>query len=143
MNSILRLSAFDEIGLAEGKEYVKNNVKVESGKIASVHNEVVPSFDESLFSYTTTSTAFSSNKSSITNGKYLTLSSSIDFKGVYKPGVSNVRPSGCLRLCREVGYTGSKAHTLHPQRQALDHTAWRQLSGTDTFLRYTYSQRFV
>lgn len=91
MNSILRLSAFDEIGLAEGKEYVKNNVKVESGKIASVHNEVVPSFDESLFSYTTTSTAFSSNKSSITNGKYLTLSSSIDFKGVYKPGVSNVR----------------------------------------------------
>ena len=91
MNSILRLSAFDEIGLAEGKEYVKNSVKVESGKIASVHNEVVPSFDESLFSYTTTSTAFSSNKSSITNGKYLTLSSSIDFKGVYKPGVSNVR----------------------------------------------------
>ena len=91
MNSILRLSSFDEIGLAEGKEYVKNNVKVESGKIASVHNEVVPSFDESLFSYTTTSTAFSSNKSSITNGKYLTLSSSIDFKGVYKPGVSNVR----------------------------------------------------
>lgn len=91
MNSMLRLSSFDEIGLAEGKEYVKNNVKVESGKIASVHNEVVPSFDESLFSYTTTSTAFSSNKSSITNGKYLTLSSSIDFKGVYKPGVSNVR----------------------------------------------------
>lgn len=91
MNSILRLSSFDEIGLAEGKEYVKNNVKVESGKIASVHNEVVPSFDESLFSYTTTSTAFSSNKSSITNGKYLTLSSSIDFKGVYKPGVSNVK----------------------------------------------------
>lgn len=91
MNSILRLSSFDEIGLAEGKEYVKNSVKVESGKIASVHNEVVPSFDESLFSYTTTSTAFSSNKSSITNGKYLTLSSSIDFKGVYKPGVSNVR----------------------------------------------------
>ena len=91
MNSILRLSAFDEIGLTDGKEYVKNNVKVESGKIASVHNEVVPSFDESLFSYTTTSTAFSSNKSSITNGKYLTLSSSIDFKGVYKPGVSNVK----------------------------------------------------
>ena len=29
MNSILRLSNFDEIGLAEGKDYVKNSVKVE------------------------------------------------------------------------------------------------------------------
>lgn len=91
MNSILRLSAFDEIGLSEGKDYVKNAVKVETGKIATVHNATVPAFDESLFSYTTASTSFSSNKSSITNGKYLTLSSVVDFKGVYKSDVSNVK----------------------------------------------------
>ena len=91
MNSILRLSAFDEIGLSEGKDYVKNAVKVETGKIATVHNATVPSFDESLFSYTTASTSFSSNKSSITNGKYLTLSSVGDFKGVYKSDISNVK----------------------------------------------------
>lgn len=91
MNSILRLSAFDEIGLTEGKDYVKNAVKVETGKIATAHNATVPAFDESLFSYTTASTSFSSNKSSITNGKYLTLSSVVDFKGVYKGDVSNVK----------------------------------------------------
>lgn len=91
MNSILRLSAFDEIGLSEGKDYVKNVVKVETGKIAAVHNATVPAFDESLFSYTTASTSFSSNKSSITNGKYLTLSSVVDFKGVYKSDISNVK----------------------------------------------------
>lgn len=91
MNSILRLSAFDEIGLSEGKDYVKNVVKVETGKIATVHNATVPAFDESLFSYTTASTSFSSNKSSITNGKYLTLSSVVDFKGVYKSDISNVK----------------------------------------------------
>lgn len=91
MNSILRLSAFDEIGLTEGKEYVKNSVNVESGKITTVHNTMVPAFDESLFTYTTASTSFSSNKSSITNGKYLTLSSIIDFKGVYKSDISNVK----------------------------------------------------
>lgn len=91
MNSILRLSAFDEIGLSEGKDYVKNAVKVETGKIATVHNATVPAFDESLFSYTTASTSFSSNKSSITNGKYLTLSSVVDFKGVYKSDISNVK----------------------------------------------------
>ena len=91
MNSILRLSAFDETGLSEGKDYVKNAVKVETGKIATVHNAAVPAFDESLFSYTTASTSFSSNKSSITNGKYLTLSSVVDFKGVYKSDISNVK----------------------------------------------------
>lgn len=91
MNSILRLSAFDEIGLSEGKDYVKNAVKVETGKIAAVHNATVPAFDESLFSYTTASTSFSSNKSSITNGKYLTLSSVVDFKGVYKGDIGNVK----------------------------------------------------
>lgn len=91
MNSILRLSAFDEIGLSEGKDYVKNVVKVETGKIATVHNATVPAFDESLFSYTTASTSFSSNKSSIINGKYLTLSSVVDFKGVYKSDISNVK----------------------------------------------------
>lgn len=91
MNSILCLSAFDEIGLSEGKDYVKNAVKVETGKIATVHNATVPAFDESLFSYTTASTSFSSNKSSITNGKYLTLSSVVDFKGVYKSDISNVK----------------------------------------------------
>ena len=91
MSSILRLSAYDEIGLTDGKDYVKNPVKVECGKIASVHNSMVPAFDESLFTYTTASTSFSSNKSSITNGKYLTLSSVIDFKGVYKSDISNVK----------------------------------------------------
>ena len=91
MNSILRLSAYDEIGLTDGKEYVKNNIKVESGKITTVHNAMVPAFDESLFTYTTASTSFSSNKSSIINGKYLTLSSVIDFKGVYKSDISNVK----------------------------------------------------
>ena len=91
MSSILRLSAYDEIGLTDGKDYVKNSVKVECGKIASVHNSMVPAFDESLFTYTTASTSFSSNKSSITNGKYLTLSSVIDFKGVYKSDISNVK----------------------------------------------------
>ena len=90
MNSILRLSAFEEIGLTEGKDYVKNAVKVECGKLTKVSNEEIPAFDESLFYYTTESSSFSSNKRSITSGKYLILSSAIDFKGVYKSGVSNV-----------------------------------------------------
>lgn len=90
MNSILRLSNFAEIGLTEGKDYVKNAVKVETGKLAEVKISEVPAFDESLFYYTNSSTSFSSNKSSITTGNYLTLRSAIDFKGVYKNDISNV-----------------------------------------------------
>lgn len=90
MNSILRLSNFAEIGLTEGKDFVKNSVKVESGKLSEIKNEEIPAFDESLFYYTNSSTSFSSNKSSITTGNYLTLRSSIDFKGVYKNEISNV-----------------------------------------------------
>ena len=90
MNSILRLSNFAEIGLTEGKDYVKNSVTVESGKLTEIKNKEIPAFDESLFYYTNSSTSFSSNKSSITTGNYLTLRSSIDFKGAYKNDISNV-----------------------------------------------------
>jgi len=90
MNSILRLANFAEIGLTEGKDYVKNTVTVESGKLTAVSNSEIPAFDESLFYYTGSSTGFSTNKSSITTGNYLTLRSVIDFKGVYKNDISNV-----------------------------------------------------
>lgn len=90
MNSILRLSNFGEIGLTEGKDYVKNAVTVESGKLAEVKIPEVPAFDESLFYYTNSATSFSVNKSSITTGNYLTLRSSIGFKGVYSNDISNV-----------------------------------------------------
>lgn len=90
MNSILRLSNFAEIGLSEGKDYVKNAVKVETGKLAEVKISEVPAFDESVFYYTNSTTSFTSNKSSVTTGNYLTLRSAIDFKGVYKNDISNV-----------------------------------------------------
>lgn len=90
MSSVLRLSNFAEIGLSDGKDFVKNSVKVERGKLTEVKISEVPAFDESLFYYTNSSTAFSTNKSSITTGNYLTLRAVIDFKGVYKANISNV-----------------------------------------------------
>lgn len=90
MNSVLRISGFDEIGLTEGRDYVKNAVAVKSGEMAQVEIAEVPAFDESLFYYTNSSASFSANKSSITTGNYLTLRSTIDFKQVYKQDISNV-----------------------------------------------------
>lgn len=107
MNAILRVANFAEIGLTEGKDYVKNTVKVESGKLAEVKLAEVPAFDESLFYYTNSTTGFSANKSSITTGNYLTLRSAIDFKGVYKSGISNVAlvvdlPEACDFVAKSV-----------------------------------------
>ena len=90
MNAILRLTQFAEIGLTEGKDYVKNEVTVESGKLTEVRNAEIPAFDESLFYYTNSSTSFTSNKSSLTTGNYLTLRSAVDFKSVYKTDITNV-----------------------------------------------------
>ncbi|MDE7420818.1 MAG: chitobiase/beta-hexosaminidase C-terminal domain-containing protein [Muribaculaceae bacterium] len=90
MNSILRLANFAEIGLTEGKDYVVNSVMVESGILTEVKNQEIPAFDESVFYYTNSTTNFSTNKSSITTGNYLTLRAAIDFKGVYKNDISNV-----------------------------------------------------
>ncbi len=100
MSSILRLSSFGEIGLTEGKDYVKNALTVESGRLTEVMIPEVPIFDESLFYYTTPSTGFSANKSSVTTGNYLTLRAAIDFKGIYKKDIRNVSlvldlPEGC------------------------------------------------
>lgn len=90
MSSILRLSSFGDVGLSEGKDYVKSSVCVETGKIAKVIISEIPAFDESLFYYTNSSTNFSVNKSSITSGNYLTLRANIDFKNVYKNNISDV-----------------------------------------------------
>jgi hypothetical protein len=90
MNSTLRLSNLAEIGLREGSDYVKNTVNVESGVLATVQNSTIPAFDESVFYFTNSSANFSVNKSSITTGNYLTLRSTIDFKDVYKNGITNV-----------------------------------------------------
>lgn len=101
LNSVQRLDGFSEIGLVEGRDYVVSNVVVEVGKIATVVIPEVPAVDEGLFSYTYDgATSISFNKSSVTTGNYLTWSSKIDFKAVYKPGVSNVAlmvdfPEGC------------------------------------------------
>lgn len=90
MSATLRLSNLTEIGLIEGTDYVKNSLEVEDGRLAEVQNAVIPAFDESVFYYTNSSANFSVNKSSITTGNYLTLRSAIDFKDVYKNGISNV-----------------------------------------------------
>lgn len=89
-NSIYNLSQLASTGLKEGTDYVKNTVAVESGLIATISNNLIPTLDESKLYYTGDNTMFSVNKTLVTAGNYLTLKGKIDFKNVYASKVSNV-----------------------------------------------------
>lgn len=89
-NSIYNLSQLASTGLKEGTDYVKNMVMVESGLIATIHNEVISKLDESKLYYTGSNTMFSVNKTSVTAGNYLTLKGKVDFKDEYASEVSGV-----------------------------------------------------
>lgn len=100
MNSIIRISNFEEMGLVEDRDYVKNEVQIESGKNCEITISNIPSLEENIFAYTTANTGFTSNKSSLTTGNYLTLRSIIDFKDEYESDIKNVKliielPSNC------------------------------------------------
>ena len=90
-NSIYSLSQFTNSGLREGIDFVKNKVKVESGKISTITNQIIPYLDETKLYYTSPKTSFTVNKSQVTAGQYLTLTAFIAFKNAYAAGVSDVK----------------------------------------------------
>ena len=99
-NSVANISQFDEIGLIEDVDFVKNKVTVKSGEYVSVTNQVIPFFDESKLYFTGTETSFTANKSVVTVGQYVMLRSHVDFKELYSNEISNLAllidlPHGC------------------------------------------------
>ena len=90
-NSIYDLAQLPQSGLKAGTDYVQNAVTVKSGKVATVHIDLVPKLDESKLYYTGDNTSFTVNKPSIVAGNYLTLTGRINFKPAYATSVSNVQ----------------------------------------------------
>lgn len=90
-NSVATLSQLLESGLREGVDYLKNSVTVCSGTMAQVNNQLIPFLDETKLYYTSNATSISVNKSQITTGNYLTITSHIDFKSAYAKQVSDVK----------------------------------------------------
>lgn len=125
MNAVLRLSGFAELGLVEGRDYVKSVIEVSRGVWSVIVINVVPSFDESIFHFTNAQTNFSANKSSIVTGNYLTLRAFIDFKSAYKKEIEDVvltvdLPEACDLVPNSV-IQGAKqlAYTLDGRRLSI------------------------
>lgn len=89
-NTIYDLKQLRQSGLNAQTDYAENTVKVESGHIAKVIIDQMPTLNESKLYYTGDATSFTVNKQSIVAGNYLTLSARIDFKQAYAKKVSDV-----------------------------------------------------
>lgn len=97
-NSFATLGALLESGLKSKVDYVGDNIEIASGRIDSVNNQSVPTFDETVYYATGPNTRFSVNKSQVTVGNYVTLRAQVDFKQGITP--SDVQllvdlPDGC------------------------------------------------
>ena len=84
-NSFATLGALLESGLKSKVDYVGHNIDIASGRIDSVHNQSVPTFDETVYYYTTDNTHFTVNKSNLTVGNYVTLRTQVEFKDGITP----------------------------------------------------------
>jgi hypothetical protein len=122
LNSVLNLTDLVAAGLVEGKDYVLNNVTVQSGIISSVSVSTIPALDESKFYYTGLSTSFTANKTSVVAGNFVTLRAKVDFKAQYANSISNLKvivdlPENCAFIDKSVmvGSTQS-AYTIEKNR---------------------------
>ncbi len=79
-NNVGSLDALNNAGLRNGIDYVATDINIRSEHIDSLFIATVPVFDETRFYSTGPATRFSSNKSGVTAGQYVTLSTQVDFK---------------------------------------------------------------
>ena len=100
-NKIQSLGQYGELGLTEGEDYVKNDVKVVSGTITTVENEVIPASEFGDDSYTNTdATYFAVSETTSAIDCYVTVRSKVEFKDQYADGVTSPKlvvdiPEGC------------------------------------------------
>ena len=97
-NGVNSLASLADMGLEDGRDYLKNTVTIAAGTISEVSNQQVPMMDESLFYWTTENTHFTTSKTSLTVGSYVTLRTQLEFKdGFYINDLKVIYdlPEGC------------------------------------------------
>lgn len=128
-NTIGELSQLSQTRIAEGTDYVAEQVRVISGRVTQVSIDEVPTLDESKLYYTGSGTSFTANKSDIALGNYVMLTGRIDFKTDYAERVSQIQlvtdlPEGCQFVENSVMVgNNTSAYTLNGRRLTvpLDH----------------------
>ena len=101
-------------------------MSIAAGRIDSLHNQLVPMMDETVFYYTGQNTSFAVNKATVTVGNYVTLRAQVDFK----PGVTPTDASLVFDLPDALdtpcGETGSGLSEGQCQRIAIARALLRE-----------------
>ena len=114
LSKMLYLSDYTAVGMEADKDYVSNKVKVESGIISEVTNDLIPTLNAEPFYYTDDAkTLFMPNKTEVSTSCNVTLRAEIGFKEDIKERVSNVRllvdyPAGMAEFVEGSSMTGTK-----------------------------------
>ncbi|MCC8113086.1 MAG: hypothetical protein LIP03_03655 [Bacteroidales bacterium] len=121
LNSVQRYSTLTDLGLTLGTDFVANDVAVKDGVISVISNDLVPLLNDNQFRFTTTTSTFTANKTVVTTGNYVTLSSRMDFKSAYKDGVTNIEmvfdlPENCILVANSL----MKGAELYPYSEEAD-----------------------
>ena len=90
-SGISRLQEFANMGMEAERDFVSQPVHVANGLIATAFIDSIPVLNVPELNYIAATTSFTSNKTSIVSGSYLTLRGKLDFKAAYKDSVSNVQ----------------------------------------------------
>ena len=90
LRNVLLQSTFDDMGLVDGTDYVKNAVHIEDGKIVSVNIENVPALDMEKLRFTDARTYFIADKSVLNIGQYNTISGRANFREQYAGRITDV-----------------------------------------------------
>ncbi len=89
ISDIYNLEAYSQIGLVESLDYLIQDVSIQSGEVVSVDFDIIPELDELSNLYTTTATSFTTNKTDVVTGNYITYRSNIEFKPYMADKIDN------------------------------------------------------
>lgn len=91
ISAVADLNNLDRLGLVAGSDYIISMAEVSNGHITEIELPIIPELDDSSLYYTSESTSFSANKSSVALGQYVTLNTQIDFKEDYRGEIENLQ----------------------------------------------------
>ena len=129
LGNILSYADLLTAGMQEGRDFITSTISICDGVTTEVSVDSIPTMEESRFYYTNQNTHFEANKTSLTVGNYVTLSSRIGFKEEFADKINDVSlqvelPSGCELVPNSViigktlaSYTNNNGRIIIPISQ--------------------------
>ena len=116
LRKVSSLSSYAEYGLAEGTDYVVENVTVNNGIISTIDAFDVPVFNQEKICYTVTENSFiTTNVTSAVAGKYITVKAAYELDSKYDSSKEEIRialPEGVEYVAKSLTVDGKASPSM-------------------------------